>query len=82
MREPAAFSDEEWNPGSNISRATSGIRSGLPIFQARVQVDSRFRDPLWKFQPGAEHLEAGLENLESGYEKLMAPHTGDTITPG
>ena len=62
-----------WNPGLNISRAGSGIRPGLPIFQARPQyseVGSRFRGRLRKFQPGVEYSEAGLENLEPGYEKF------------
>ncbi len=61
------------NPALNISRADSGIRPGVPIFQARVQyseVGSRFRGRLRKFQPGVEYLEAGLENLELGYENF------------
>ncbi len=62
-----------WNPGLNISRAGSGIRPGVLIFQARVQyleVSSRFGGRLRKFQPGVEYLEAGLGNLEPGYENL------------
>ncbi len=61
------------NPALNISRDDSGIRPGVPIFQARVQyseVDSRFGGRLRKFQPGVDYLEAGLENLEPGYENF------------
>ncbi len=62
-----------WNPGLNISSAGSGIRPGVPIFQARVQyseLGSRFPGRLRKFQPGAEYLEAGLENLEPAYKNF------------
>ncbi len=61
------------NPALNISRADSGIRTGVPIFPALVQqseVGSRFGGRFRKFQPWVEYLEVGLENLEPGYENF------------
>ncbi len=62
-----------WNPDLNISRAGSGSRPWVPIFQSRVQyseVCRRFGGRLPKFQAGTEYLEAGLENLEPEYENF------------
>ena len=55
---------KNWNPGLNISRAGSGVRPGVLMFQARVQhseAGSRFGGRLRKFQPGGDYLEAGLD---------------------